>query len=458
MSQDYKRELGLTESLSIVIGKIIGSGIFKTPAPIMLLTGSIVTFFSTWIIGGILTVFSAMLYAEMVSAFPRSGGPYEFLKRAYHPIIPFLRGWAMFFVSETSSIVVVGIVFSEYLLKTLSIFYYFEYSLIIEMFITISLIWIFTILNSIGLKFSGWFQNILSLLKVFAILYIIIISFSNMNHKINILSDVETITLSTFLMGIGSSLRYAFFTYSGWEGATYVAEEVKNPSKNLPLSLFIGIGIVMVLYLLTNISYLTQLTKEEIALSKFVAFDAIQNAVGSFGAIVISIIIMISTSSNVNAQIFTKSRTWHAMARDGLFFSFLKDLNHNSLPIKSLVFQALWATVLTIFSYSSMYFKTTVSIYDRIIDFFSFTSAIFNVLTILAVWILRKKYPNIHRPYKVKFFYIIFIIVLSIYTLYAFYTLYTAFYESLLGIILLLTGLFYWYFGIDKNQFKQKNN
>lgn len=452
MQKNYKRELGLIESLSIVVGRIIGSGIFKTPAPIMLITGSIVTFFGTWILGGILTIFSAMLYAEMVSTFPKSGGPYEFLKRAYHPIVPFLRGWAMFFVSETSSIVIVGIVFSEYFLKTLLVFFDFEYSLIIEMLITILLIWSFTVFNSIGLKFAGWFQNILSLLKIFAIVYIIFISFSNINRNIDISSDLESFTLSSFLVGVGSSLRYAFFSYSGWEGATYVAEEVRNPTRNLPLSLFIGIGLVMLLYILTNLSYLTQMTKEEIALSKFVAFDAIQNAIGSYGAIVISVIIMISTSSNVNAQIFTKSRTWHAMARDGLFFSFLKDLNSNALPVKSLIFQALWATVLTIFSYFSMYIKTTVSIYERVIDFFSFTSAIFNVLTIIAVLILRKKYPNVQRPFKVKYFYSLFIVVLSVYAFYAFYTLYTAFFESMMGLILLLSGLLYWHLGIKKHK------
>ncbi|GIX42771.1 MAG: amino acid transporter [Leptospiraceae bacterium] len=453
--QHYKRELGLKESLAIIIGRIIGSGIFKTPAPIMLLSGSIITFFGTWIIGGILTILSAMLYAEMVATFPKSGGPYEYLKKAYHPIVPFLRGWAMFFVSETSSIVIVSIVFSEYLLKVLMILYNINGNFLLEMSFTIMLIWIFTFLNCYGLKFSGWLQNILSLLKIFALFYIFIICFNNQPTNIATYINFDDFSLSSFFMGIGASLRYAFFAYSGWEGATYVAEEVKNPSKNLPISLFLGIICVIILYLITNLAYLSQLSPEELANSKFVAADAIQKALGDLAALIICIIIIINTASNVNAQIFTKSRTWHAMARDGLFFSFLKNLNKNSLPVSSLIFQGFWATVLTLLAYSSYFLKSSVSIYDRIIDFFSFTSAVFNVLTIIAVLILRKKYPNVYRPYKVRFLYPIFFIVLSIYGFYSFYTLYTAFYESLIGILLTLTGLIYWYFIIDKNQLKE---
>jgi amino acid transporter len=451
-SQQYKHQLGLKESLAIIIGRIIGSGIFKTPAPIMLLSGSIITFFGTWIIGGILTLLSAMLYAEMVATFPKSGGPYEFLKKAYHPIVPFLRGWAMFFVSETSSIVIVSIVFSEYLLKILTISMDIPHSFLLEMSFTILLIWFFTILNCLGLKFSGWLLNILSLLKIFALIYIFLVCFMNNPKSINLYQDWEHFTFSSFLVGIGTSLRYAFFTYSGWEGATYVAEEVKNPSKNLPLSLFIGITIVILLYLLTNIAYLSQLTPEQIANSKFVAADAISHAMGDIAAIIIAIIIIINTASNVNAQIFTKSRTWHAMARDGLFFPFLKNLSKNSLPVSSLIFQGIWATFLTIFAYSSYFLKTTISIYNRVIDFFSFTSSIFNILTIFAVILLRKKYRDVPRPYKVRFLYPTLMIVISIYGFYAFYTLYTAFFESLLGILLTLTGLVYWHFFIDKKK------
>ncbi len=449
-SISYKRELGLKESLSIIIGRIIGSGIFKTPSAIMLLSGSIITFFSTWIIAGILTILSAMLYAEMVALFPKSGGPYEYLKKAYPPIIAFLRGWAMFFVSETSSIVIVSIVFSEYTFKILSLLGNIEHTIVGEMFVTIVLIWTFTLSNCIGLKFAGWFQNILSLLKIFSLFYIIMICFLNNPKNFFLYENWDSLSFASFMGGIGASLRYAFFTYSGWEGATYVAEEVKNPSRNLPLSLFFGISIVIFLYLLTNASYLAQLSPMEIAQSKFVVADAIYIAVGTMGSVIISIVIMINTAGNVNAQIFTKSRTWHAMARDGLFFPFLKNLNKNGIPVHSLIFQGFWATFLTVFSYSSYFYKTTVSIYDRIIDFFAFTSALFNILTIIASLILRKKYKEVPRPYKVKHFYVIFSIVLCIYCFYGIYTLISAFWESLAGIGLTLTGLLYWYFFIDK--------
>ncbi|MCS7205839.1 MAG: amino acid permease [Leptospiraceae bacterium] len=450
MTSQYKQELGLKESIAIIIGKIIGSGIFKTPAPIMLLSGSVFVFFQTWIVGGILTFLSAMLYAEMVSAFPKSGGPYEYLKRAYHPLVPFLRGWAMFFVSETAAIVVVSIVFSEYTIKILQYYFFVEATFLLEMFLTIALIWFFTFFNTIGLEFSGWFQDVLSFLKMLSLFYIIIVCFSQPKSYESKMYFPESFEFASWISGMAISLRYALFTYSGWEGATYVAEEVKNPSKNLPLSLFLGIFIVMTIYLLTNVGYLMQLSPEEIANSKFVAAEAMEKALGPIGATTISFIIALNTAGNVNAQIFTKSRTWQAMSRDGLFFSFLAPLSSNSLPVRSLIFQAMWATVLTLLAYSSYFLKTTVSIYDRLIDFFSFTSSVFNILTIVAVWILRKKYPDVPRHFRIpdRLFYVVFFIVLAIYFLYAFYTLVSAFFESLMGIILTLSGLLYWKYKI----------
>ncbi len=452
---EYKRELELKETISIIVGKIIGSGIFKTPAPIMMLTGSISLFFTTWIVAGILTILSALIYAEMISAFPGSGGPYEILKRAYHPIIPFLRGWAMFFVSETASIVAVAIVFSEYSLKLIQTIFFIHSDAYIysELFLVLLLIWILTLMNCIGLKFSGRFQNLLSSIKFLSLVYIVLVSFTNQpNLEFKDNSLKAEFSLNFIIVNILSSMRYALFTYSGWEGATYVAEEVKNPSRNLPLSLILGIILIIIIYLSVNLAYLVQLTPAEISNSKFVAADAMHKALGNIGISIISFIIVMNTLGNVNAQIFTKARTWHAMSRDGLFFPLIKDLNHNSIPVRSLILQGMWATILTLLAYSTKFFKTTTSVYDRLIDFFAFTSAIFNFLTMFAAWILRKKYPDIHRAFKLKFFYPIFIIVLLIYFFYGFYTLKTAFLESIAGLLLTSTGFLYYYFYIHRKK------
>ncbi|MGV7928506.1 MAG: APC family permease [Spirochaetota bacterium] len=440
---ELRRGLGFLETVSIVIGRIIGSGIFRTPGPIMALVGCTSLFALVWIIGGVITIFAAMCYAELVAMMPKSGGPYVFLRAAYPPVFTFLRGWAMFFVSETASIAAVALVFAEYSGALWSIILGTPMpgpAVIAVALFTIALL---TAVNCFGVFLSGVVQDVFSFIKVAAIGAVIGICFTaqgSFSHFSTPFWPAEW-NWGTVL-AVGAALRYSFFAYSGWEGATYVAEEVRNPRKNLPLSLFIGIAGVLLLYAGANSAYLYQLPVDAVKESSWIAVDAMQAAIGGVGGALISIAVMVNTFGNVSTQILCKARTWQAMARDGLFFKKFAELHPKyKTPNYSMIFQGLWAGVLLLFAASAKHS------YETIIDFFSFTGTVFNIMTVWSVVVLRKKYPDAARPYRAWLYPYSIIIVIAFYCAYMVVTLITAFVPSVLGILLTSTGLLYYYRG-----------
>lgn len=438
------RGLGLPSAVSIIISRIIGSGIFRTPGPIMALVGSTLLFGSVWIIGAIITIFAAVCYAELVAMMPRSGGPYVYLKEAYGPLIAFLRGWAMFFVSETGAIAAVALVFAEYTQASLSISSGIYLSHTVVVIIALLVIIFHTFINCFGVKLSGVVQIIISSSKVIALGYIIIACFSKNGNVSNFYTPLlpEQFTF-IHVLGIGAALRYAFFAFSGWEGATYVAEEVKNPRKNLPLSLLIGIICVLVLYMSANAAYLFQVPVQDFVLSKWIAVDALQRALGTMGALLVAYAVMVNTFGNVGTQVMVKARTWHAMAQDNLFFSFCATVHDKfKTPNNAMIMQGVWACVLVLFA--SLYKNS----YEAVIDYFSATGTIFNILTLASVIILRKKYPDAERPFTTWGYPVTVILVVLFYVIYLMVTLITAFIPSLLGIALTSTGLLYYWFKI----------
>lgn len=446
----------MTEAFSIIIGRIVGSGIFRTPAPVMLaVSGSISLFFGAWVLGGIFTFLSALLYAEMVSMLPKAGGPYVYLKAAYPPIVSFLRGWAMFFVSETASIVVVTIVFADYAVRAVGYLGLGEPSLAGRFLLSLSTIWLLTGMNVVGVRFSGLFQDALSLIKIGSLLAVIFVGSLHAPQTSHFESVAKGVPNAhgwmATILGFAAAFRYVLFAYSGWEGATYVAEEVKDPTRNLPLSLFLGIGTVMVLYLAANVSYVLQLSPQEIQSTRSVAAVALERAAGSAGALLISLAVVANTFGNVNSQIFTKGRTWQAMARDGMFFRYVAVLNPRShTPDRALMVQAGWATVLMGFAFLAELTKGEgqASAYERIIDFFAFTSALFNLLTFLAVWRLRRQAPDAARPFRTPLFPLVFGAVIFVQAAFAVFTLLEAPLSSFAGLLLTATGLIYWRYGV----------
>lgn len=458
---ELERGLGLTEALSIVVGRIIGSGIFRTPGVMMMAVSalevtrdyrldeiaegqiSVGLFFFVWILGGLATILGAFCYAELVAMMPRSGGPYAYLRAAYPEIWTFLRGWAMFFVSETAAIVAVALVFAEYANFAVGAISGSEYGAAGRAVIALGIIWGLTLANSFGVLLSGILQNVLSLLKIFALASIVAFCFYGENGSLaHFTTNVWPNEWGwATMLAVGQALRYGFFAYSGWEGATYVAEEVRNPRRNLPLSLFFGIGAVMAVYLAVNAAYLYQLSPAEMMVAKRrIAAVAMENAIGVAGGLLVAVIVMLSTFGNVSTQVLVKARTWYAMARDGLFFTPMGRIHPRyKTPNNALFLQAAWASVLLLAA------SAAGNAYERVIDFFSFTSAVFNVSTFAAVWVLRKKLPDAPRPFRVPLFYVTLPLVLLIQVWFMVVTLIDEPIPSLTGVALTLTGLLYYW-------------
>lgn len=439
---ELDRRLGFTESLSIVIGRIIGSGIFRTPGLIMAtVAGSVGLFYGAWLVGGLATILGALCYGELVAMMPRSGGPYAYLRAAYSPLWAFLRGWAMFFVSETAAIVVVALVFSEYSLVFLEGMTGFSPGRELKIVLTAGIIWTLTASNLFGVRLSGMVQNIFGLLKVLALLAIIFFCFASPGGELSRLAPTLELGWFDSVLALGAALQYSFFAYSGWEGATYVAEEVRNPRRNLPLSILLGILGVMALYFLVNGAYLYRLDVVAfISAERSIASEAMTTATGAVGGVLIAGAVMLSTFGNVSTQILAKSRTWHSMARDGLFPRFMSEIHPRyKTPNRALLAQAVWATVILIFAAFSD------NAYRAVIRFFSFTSALFNVSTFLAVWILRRRYPDARRPFRVPLFGVTLGLVLLIQLAFMLVVLVEQPFHSLAGLLLTLTGLVYYY-------------
>jgi APA family basic amino acid/polyamine antiporter len=443
---ELKRDLTLVQAVSVVVSRIIGSGIFRTPAPIMALVGSTSLFGLVWVLGGIVTIFGAVVYAELSAMMPRSGGPYEYLKISYGPFWAFLRGWAMFFVSETASIAAVALIFGEYVNAIWTIVQGAPFPRALVYAIALSTIWLLTTANLFGVHLSGVIQTFFGGIKIVAVGAIIGIAFTSWEtgNWGNFSNPLWPAAWSgSTILAVGAAMRYSFFAFSGWEGATYIAEEVKNPRRNLPLSLFIGIAGVMVLYVGANAAYLFQLPPAKIAESPEVATRAMEVALGATGGILISIAIMLNTFGNVSTQILCKARTWQAMARDRMFFDgFAKLHPEYRTPNNALIGQAVWATVLLTFAMAAK------NSYEMIIDFFSATSTIFNVMVFVSIFVFRKRYPDVRRPYRAWLYPWSVYIILAVYAVFFVITIWTAFIPSIVGLALTATGAPYYYFKV----------
>jgi amino acid transporter len=436
------RALGFREALSLVVGRIIGSGIFRTPGPIMALTGGATLFFGVWVLAGVMTILSALCYAEMVAMLPRSGGPYAYLKAAYPPWWAFLRGWAMFFVSETATIAAVALVFAEYARTLWESGGGAGWPRGLETAAAAGGVWLLTWVNVRGVREGGRAQNALTVLKLAALAAV---AWVGLTAARGAAPGPEAAPLAApggwaAVLAVGASLRYAFFAFSGWEGATYVAEEVREPERNLPRSLLLGIAVVMATYLLVNAAYLRQLGPAGMAGAKQVAADAMRSALGPAGAVLIALAVVLSTFGNINAQVLVKARTWHAMARDGLFPAVFGGVHaRHRTPVGALVAQGIWATVLLVAA------GLAGRSYETVIDFFAFTSAVFNLSTFAAVAVLRRRLPDAPRPFRVPGWPWTLGVVLVIQAAFLVVTAITAPLPSLLGAGLTLTGLI-WYF------------
>ncbi len=428
---NLKRVLSLTDAIMINVGGILGSGIFMVPATVALYTLSSSLFFLVWIIGGIVSLFGALSVAELGAAMPKAGGQYVFLNKAYGPLWGFLYGWTAVAVINTASIAAVAMAFSEYL------GFFFVLSRFEIKVIAILSIVILTIINIIDVKSGARFQNLFTYTKISAISIVILLGLTLNGGSLNNFYPMIIDKSFFSLVGpLGLAMVAVLWTFDGWIFVTYVAGEVKDPGRNIPLSIIFCMVIVLSIYLALNYVLVYVLGFDKMIGSELVMSDAASVFLGGKGAAIITVIILISLIGANNGFVLTSARINYAMSKDGLFFKQASTIHSKfKSPANALLMQCAWSSILTL-----------TGTFNQLITYIIFASWIFYAMSAGAVIILRNKLPDLKRPYKTPLYpwipitFIFFAVFLTI------NTILEAPRDASIGSVLILTGLpFYKY-------------
>ena len=420
------------DATMINAGGIIGSGIFMVPATVALYTASSSLFFMVWILGGIVSLFGALSVAELGAAMPKAGGQYVYLNEAYGPVWGYLYGWSAVAVINTASMAAVGVAFAEYLK-----FFYTITDLAVKEIAIFSII-LLTIINIVDVKSGARFQNIFTFAKLGAILGVILLGLFLEGGSTQNFSPLFTDRPPLSLIGpLGLAMVAVLWTFDGWIFVTYVAGEVKNPERNIPLSLIFCMVIVVSVYIALNTVLVYVLGFDQMIGSELVMADAASKFIGGKGAAIVTIIILISLIGANNGFILTSARINYAMARDNRFFKQAAFIHPKfQSPANALIIQCIWACILT--------FSGT---FNQLITYIIFASWIFYGMSAGAVIILRKKKPDMDRPYKTPFYPWIPIIFILFAILLTFNTIMEAPRDAAIGTGIILAGLplyYYW--------------
>ncbi len=418
MGNSLKRSLTLWDSTAIVAGSMIGSGIFIVSADIARNVGSPGWLLVVWLITGLMTVFAAISYGELASMLPHAGGIYVYLREAFGPLTGFLYGWSLFTVIQTGTIAAVAMAFAKYLgvifpfvAESNIIFQVSFFQFNTTQLVAILSILLLTYFNSRGIEEGSKLQNLFTFSKIailvaFIVLGLFFIDSQNIKNfwdasqwKNGEHIPIEGISIVT---AIGVAMVGSLFSSDAWYDITYTSSEVRGPRTIIPKSLILGTLIVSLLYLLINLIYVLVLPVKgnpdgQDVLSRGIQFateDRVAAAVmyqilGQAAAIVMAIIVIISTLGCNNGIILSGARVYYAMANDRLFFKYASVLNKNRVPAKSLYIQAAWSIILCF-----------TGSYSQLLDYVMFVVIVFYILTIMAVFVFRKKWPDIYRPYK----------------------------------------------------------
>ena len=405
------RELRLVDSTTLVIGSMIGSGIFIVSADAARLLSSPGLLIVVWVLTAVLTVIGALCYGELAASMPQAGGPYVYLREAFGPVLGFLYGWTTFLVIQTGSIAAVAVAFAKFLgilVPSISSSRAVFPGVSSEQLTAILSIALLTLLNCFGIRLGAWVQNIFTFTKTAALLALVLLVFflgSNYQGFAVNFGDfwrnagwsLDTMTL------LGVAMVGPLFAYDAWYGVTFTGAEIKNPRRNLPLSMILGVGTVSVLYLLINFVYLGLLPLEgspqgadpiargiQYASEDRVGTAAAQVIFGPEGVGLMALAIMISVFGCNNGLILSGARVYYAMARDNLFFSAVGRVHPRyRTPVISLLVQGVWASILTL-----------SGTYSQLLDYIIFAVLLFLMLVVAGLFVLRRKRPEMERPYR----------------------------------------------------------
>src|SRR5215468_9408348 len=438
------RGLGLLDSTMLVAGSMIGSGIFIVSSIIARQVGSPGWLLVVWIVTGLLTLTAALSYGELAAMMPKAGGQYVYLREAFSPLWGFLYGWTLFLVIQTGTIAAVAVGFARYLgvlfpsispttwiIKPIALGSKIAVSLSVQPLVFIVMIMFITFLNTRGVRLGKLIQNIFTSAKTLSLVGLILLGvFVGRNHAaiadnfsnfwaVRGAAPLEpanlfkgffpTVTAASGFFGLlvafGVAQVGSLFSADAWNNIGFTAAEVKNPKRDVALSMALGTTIVITLYCLANLAYLFTLPLVQIQTvpDDRVASAALNAIFGPIGAAIMAVAIIISTFGCNNGLILAGSRVAYAMAKDGLFFRATGTLNHKGVPGTALVYQGIWISVLILLRTRKVDpagIVTYGNLYSNLLDYVVFAALIFYVLTILGVFVLRKKRPDAERPYR----------------------------------------------------------
>jgi len=417
---EFKKNLGFIDSTALVAGSMIGSGIFIVSADIARNVGAPGWMLIVWVITGIMTIFAALSYGELASMMPQAGGQYVYLREAFNPLAGFLYGWTFFTVIQTGTIAAVAMAFAKF--AGVLVPWFSESNILLNLglikintvhLLAITMILVLTFNNLQGIRNGKWVQNIFTFLKVALLIGFIILGlfFAGNPDAVTVnrsyfwepvAMDGSILSGWTLIAAIGVAMVGSLFSSDAWNNITFAAAEVKNPKRNIPLSLVTGVILVTVLYILANFVYLNALPLRGISDGAGVFEKGIQYAVndrlgsasmfglfGTMAALLMAAFVVVSTFGCNNGLILSGARVYYAMAKDNLFFKSAGTLNKNAVPAAGLKVQALWASLLCL-----------SGTYSNLLDYVVFAVLIFYVLTIAGIFVLRRKQPDVDRPYK----------------------------------------------------------
>ncbi|MFZ2287319.1 MAG: amino acid permease [Bacteroidales bacterium] len=460
------KTLGLGYVIIFVIANIIGSGVFKKIAPMAAELQSSSWILLVWIAAGIITLLGALSNAEIAGMLADTGGEFVYLKKIYGRFFSFIYGWSLFTVIQTGAIAGVAYVFTQSLhsiitipeilpslqhITILGVFFPFQdFGIKLT---TILVILLFTFLNMTGLRGGAWVSKVILFLVGAGLLVIVVFGLtSNVARPAHFMEVKDLANGSVTLSSFYTAMLAAFWAYQGWVSVGFIGGEIKDPTRNIPKGIAAGVGMVIIIYAVVNLTYLSllsipQLISIDEAGNQIAAVEAVRSFWGTAGVVFISLLILLSTLGCLHASILTGSRPYYAMARERLFFDGIGKLNRHNVPGNSLLWQGIWASVLVL-----------SGTFDQVTDMLIFAVYIFYGATATGVFILRRRMPDAHRPYRVWGYpvvpaiFVIFCIGLF------FNTIITRPREAMIGLTLILTGIPVYFIFRKSNRGKMPDN
>ncbi|MBM3461153.1 MAG: amino acid permease [Armatimonadetes bacterium] len=420
------RSLSLTDATMLIVGLIIGSGIFFVTPDILQAVGSPGMVMAVWLVSGVLSLFGALTYAELGASRPEAGGQYVFLRDAYGTLCAFLYGWVAFWVIQSGSVAAVAVAFA----RSMEAFVPLPGHL--GKIAAVACVLFLTVVNALSVRYGAGVQNLFTVLKCLVIGVLVLIGISQGAHleRVFISGGEAGPSISSFGVGMIAAL----WAYDGWNNGSFIAGEIRDPQRNVPRALFVGTGLVVLIYLLTNAAYLAVLTPTEVLASKSVGADAAIRLLGERGALLISLGIMVSTFGCVNGLIMAGPRVYYAMARDGLFFRGLGKVHAGTgTPVASILASGAWSSLLVL-----------QGSYEQLFTYVMFASWVFYGLTGFSIFIFRRR--EAERPYSTWGYPAVPLLFVAASAFLVVNTLLERPWESLYGVVLALAGIPFYVF------------